>query len=47
MRLKGYDYSQAGAYFVTVRTYGRAPLFGAVCDGKVQLTRAGRICQDQ
>ncbi|MEW6092893.1 MAG: hypothetical protein AB1531_02900 [Chloroflexota bacterium] len=33
LRLKGYDYSQAGAYFITIVTLGREELFGKVVDG--------------
>ncbi|NMB67235.1 MAG: hypothetical protein GYA20_00550 [Chloroflexi bacterium] len=43
LRLPGYDYSQPGAYFVTVMTHGRACLFGEVVDGKMILNAAGRI----
>jgi putative transposase len=42
IRLRGYDYSQAGAYFVTMCTQDRACLFGAVEDGEVQLNQAGQ-----
>ncbi|WP_156782232.1 hypothetical protein [Acidihalobacter aeolianus] len=31
LRLKDYDYAQAGAYFVTICTQDRACLFGAGC----------------
>lgn len=30
IRLKGYDYSQAGAYFITIVTQGRECVFGEV-----------------
>jgi len=43
MRPKGYDYSQAGAYFVTICTQGRACLFGEVVDGEMRLNDAGRM----
>jgi REP element-mobilizing transposase RayT len=43
MRLKGYDYSQAGAYFVTICTQGRACLFGEVVYGEMRLNDAGRM----
>ncbi|MGE4284561.1 MAG: hypothetical protein AB7G87_12725 [Clostridia bacterium] len=33
MRLKDYDYSQVGYYFVTICTYGRQYLFGKIVDG--------------
>ena len=43
VRLKGYDYATAGAYFVTVVTQERLCLFGDVTDGKVRLSVAGRL----
>ncbi len=43
IRLKGYDYSQAGAYFVTVCTQDRACLFGDAADGEMRLNDAGRM----
>lgn len=45
IRLKGYDYSQLGAYFVTVVTQDRACLFGAVANGEMQLNNAGQIAK--
>ncbi len=30
IRLKGYDYSQAGAYFITICTHNRQPFFGNI-----------------
>lgn len=45
IRLKGYDYSQAGAYFVTMVTQGRACLFGDVVNGVVVLNDLGKIVQ--
>jgi putative transposase len=45
LRLKGYDYSQAGAYFITVCVEDRACLFGDVVDGQMHLNDAGRIVQ--
>ncbi len=41
IRLKGYDYSQAGLYFVTIVTQNRACLFGDVVDDEMVLNRAG------
>ncbi len=35
IRLQGYDYSQAGAYFVTICTQNRECLFGGVMDGEM------------
>ena len=45
IRLKGYDYTQTGTYFVTLCTHNRACLFGAVLDGNVQLNDAGRMAE--
>lgn len=41
IRLKGYDYSQAGAYFITLCTQDRACLFGKVVNGEMRLNDAG------
>ena len=46
IRLKGYDYSQAGAYFVTVVVRDRSCLFGSVVDGAIQLNDTGRLVRD-
>ena len=43
IRLKGYDYSRAGAYFVTICTQERECLFGEIVDGGVHLNDMGRI----
>jgi REP element-mobilizing transposase RayT len=45
LRLPGYDYSQAGAYFITACIHNRAMLFGAVIDGDVRLSEMGTIVQ--
>jgi REP element-mobilizing transposase RayT len=41
--LSAYDYSQAGAYFITVCTQNRVMLFGEVIDCDVQLNGMGMI----
>jgi putative transposase len=46
IRLSGYDYSQAGAYFVTVCAKDRACLFGEVADGVMRPNDAGRMVAD-
>ena len=46
-RLKGYDYSLPGLYFVTICTQNRVCLFGEVTDGNMILNRWGRIARDQ
>ena len=45
LRLKGYDYSRSGAYFVTICTHGRECLFGEVMDGDMRLNDVGRAAQ--
>ncbi len=45
IRLKGYDYSQPGAYFVTVCTKDRACVFGEVLNGGMRLNAYGEIAQ--
>jgi len=45
IRLKEYDYAQAGAYFVTICTQERLHLFGDVVDGKMVLNDAGGAMQ--
>jgi len=47
VRLKGYDYSQEGAYYVTIVAQNRACLFGEVVDGEIQLNDAGKMMQAQ
>jgi REP element-mobilizing transposase RayT len=43
IRLPEYDYSQVGAYFVTICTYNRECLFGNIEDGKLILNEYGKI----
>jgi putative transposase len=43
IRLKGYDYSQAGGYYVTIVTLWRECLFGEVVDSETRLNALGRI----
>jgi len=45
IRLKGYDYSQAGAYFVSICTQNRECLFGEIVDEDMALNDAGRMVQ--
>jgi REP element-mobilizing transposase RayT len=44
--LKGYDYRQAGAYFVTICTQDRAPVFGEIVNGVMILNAAGAMVRD-
>jgi putative transposase len=43
LRLPDYDYSQPGAYFITLITDQRICIFGEVSHGKMYLNEAGRI----
>ena len=43
IRLRGHDYREAGAYFVTVCTLRRACLFGEIVDDHLQLSPIGEI----
>ena len=45
IRLPGFDYSQPGAYFITVCTRNRASILGDVTEGKLCLSAAGRLAQ--
>ncbi|GAB4481015.1 MAG: transposase [Anaerolineales bacterium] len=47
IRLKGYDYTQPGAYFITICTHERAHLFGAVVDGEMRLNAWGEIVREE
>jgi len=45
IRLKGYDYSQDGAYFVTICTHNRECLFGKIVNGAMVLNDAGKMVE--
>ncbi|MDJ1172571.1 transposase [Roseofilum capinflatum] len=47
IRLKGYDYSRSGHYFVTVCTYQRQCFFGEIIEGEVQLNNLGQIVAEE
>lgn len=47
IRLVGYDYSQAGLYFVTLVCQDRAQLFGDIKDGIMYLNEFGQIAADE
>ena len=46
IRLQGYDYSQAGAYFVTICAQNRERLFGEIINDEMRLNDAGVIVRD-
>ncbi len=45
-RLRDYDYTQPGAYFVTICVQHRKCLFGTITDGKMLLNEVGQIVVD-
>ena len=45
IRLTGYEYRQAGAYFVTICTHNRAPLFGEIQGDEMRLNDVGKIAE--
>ena len=45
IRLKGYDYSQEGAYYVTIVTLQREFLFGEIINKEMDLSTYGEIVQ--
>jgi REP element-mobilizing transposase RayT len=47
VRLKGYDYSQQGAYFVTVCTQHKECIFGAIKDNVIHLNECGKIVEKE
>jgi REP element-mobilizing transposase RayT len=47
IRLKKYDYSQAGAYFVTLCTNNRKSLLGEIQRGKAVLNPFGKIVEEE
>ena len=44
-RLKSYDYSRNGAYFITIVTQGHSLLFGDIVDDDLHLNDAGEMVQ--
>lgn len=47
IRLKYYDYSEDGAYFVTLVSYKCKRLFGDITDGEMTLSTLGCIVQEE
>ncbi len=46
IRLKEYDYSQNGAYYVTMCTQNERCMFGTIKNGKIVLNDAGRAVEN-
>jgi len=47
IRLKGYDYSQPGAYFITICTHERECLFGEIVNNEMVLNDYGKIVYEE
>ena len=47
IRLRDYDYAQAGAYFITLCTVGRESLFGEMVSGAMWLFAPGLIVEEE
>lgn len=47
IRLKGYDYSQEGIYFITLCIQNKTHLFGEIEDGILQLNTFGKIAAEE
>ncbi len=45
IRLSNHDYRQPGAYFITICTNNREPLFGEIIDKRMHLNAAGQMVQ--
>jgi REP element-mobilizing transposase RayT len=43
IRFRGYDYSQPGAYFVTLCTHEKKHLFGEIVEGEMKLNESGEM----
>lgn len=43
IRLKDYDYTQPGAYFVTILAWQRQEIFGQIQAGRIQLSPVGKV----
>jgi len=47
IRLKEYDYSQPGEYFITVCTHNHECLFGEITNGQMRLNQNGKIVKEE
>jgi len=47
VRLKGYDYSCTGAYFITICAWNRECIFGEIIEGEIKLNACGTIVQQE
>jgi REP element-mobilizing transposase RayT len=47
IRLSEYDYTEVGAYFVTICAYNRECLFGEILEGELRLNGFGKTIEDE
>jgi REP element-mobilizing transposase RayT len=47
IRLKEYDYTQAGGYYITIVTFQREHLFGKIQNDVMQLSKFGLVAKQQ
>ena len=47
IRLKEYDYTQPGMYFVTICTYNHECIFGNIIDGEMRLNAYGSLVESE
>lgn len=47
IRLKGYDYSKEGYYFITICYVDKAKIFGQIIDDQMILNDFGRITDEE
>lgn len=47
IRMRGWDYTSRVYYFVTCNTRGNKPLFGTVVNGRMVLSEAGRVAEEE
>ena len=43
IRLRGWDYTKTGAYFITICTHQREPIFGEVIDRRMKMNDWGSV----
>ena len=47
IRLRGYDYSSDGRYFITVDSWHKRKIFGMIVGGKMVLNQYGKILEEE
>lgn len=47
LRLRGHDYAFPGAYFVTICSAGKRPVFGSVSERRIVLSQTGEIVRSE